>query len=244
MIMFDSYRVKRRLRALIRDWMKYRDILRQFKDTPSLTPKEEGGYLELKARIAKQIPFLSEAVPRNLLQETQAHVGLMTELLNRKGSLQAESEMSEKERGAFEKGWQHVFIFLNKLEGVHLEVKETKRKVSRRGVPTGMPRGRRKPSAGVKLARFGARLVLLAFVLYLLAAGIGVDRNEEGRLVANLPNSFGEVTDNLWSGVTTLSDRGLHFMQPVINSYGIEVTVGLIGLLLLGLGYLIFIRSR
>ncbi|MBU1699081.1 MAG: hypothetical protein KJ970_17080 [Candidatus Eisenbacteria bacterium] len=242
--MFEKLATKRRLRNLLSDWLKYRDTLLQFKDSAGLTHKEESDFLELQARIAKQIPFVADAVPNALTQETQAHVGLMTDMLNQKGTLYAGVGMEEKEWSTFEKRWHHVFIFLNKLKGVTLASKDQKRKSMMRSVSTGIPRGRRMPSNGLKMARVATRLIILAVVLYLLASGVGVNRNEEGKLVAELPSSFGDVTNNLWGGVVSISTRSVSFIQPVIDSYGIELTIGLVGILLLGLGYLIFIRSH
>jgi hypothetical protein len=75
----------------------------------------------------------------------------------------------------------------------------------------------------------------------LVARAFGI-RWEGQRFVTNIPTSLGGIGENLWGAVQSVWFGLGNFLRPVTTAYGQEVTIGMVGILLIALGYWVFIR--
>ncbi|MBD3162245.1 MAG: hypothetical protein GF346_07935 [Candidatus Eisenbacteria bacterium] len=110
--------------------------------------------------------------------------------------------------------------------------------------PTGIPRRR---SSGerrrIDPIGVGVRLALFLAFLYVVASAAGLKKDGTGRLVVDPPSSAGEVAANL-SGISeSIWTNTQLVVDPVLSAYGLGGGLALFGLLLLGIGYWIFVRS-
>jgi hypothetical protein len=241
--MLDAIRDWWRLRELIRSWVEFREIVASHLGAQVVAPEQEERFLRVKARIASRLPFLTEAASGPIAQEAQKQVGFMTELLNRYRTLRLEAPPGQRDREEFDRIWHQHFIFLNKMRGVR---RTPAPRYSRHGVgvPTGMPRhrsSRRLPGLG--LLGFVFRIGIFAIVVYLIGRAFGIRWDQSGRFVAERPQSLGGVGNNVAGGVATLWGGFIHFFDPVIMVYGSFVTVALVVVLLLAVGYWVFVRG-
>jgi hypothetical protein len=244
-----------RLRSLISYWSEFRELVLQCEGSAEVTPLQEATFLRLKAKIASRLSHLSTGVPSSVAQEAHRHQALMTDLLNRHHTLKVVVPRTDQQKEDFDRAWHQHFIFLNSLRGMHPE--PAARKAGSAGarrrlpaVPTGMPTGRVYHQRSYSTARFArgflrlvVQLGILVAILYLLARAFGV-RWEAGHFTASKPAGASGFGHNLAGGIQSILDFFTGFMQPVVASYGLYVTLGLVGVLLLGLGYLFLVRER
>jgi hypothetical protein len=251
--MFESIQAHIRLRRLLRNWTAAHELFRAGRGM-SRVPIEEKRLLALKAHIARDLPVLETSVPPAYIERAQRGVARITELL---GSVPIGS--SEGVKGPAEprvsppsgleepeKAWDEVFLLLNQLTGLKLMPRLNRSAFRRRRVPNGLPRTRVLRRTG----RFGAGMVRLVFqvavfaiLIYVAARGIGIHRGAAGRIVADPPETIGILRANLMSGTHALMDAFGRLMHPVVGTYGFEVTLGLVAVLLMALGYWAFVRN-
>jgi hypothetical protein len=244
--MLQAYKSKRKLQNLIDDWGKLRDVVLRAEGVPSVLPSEERRFLELKGGIAARLTMLDGA-PRSLSQEAQNISQLMTGLLNRYERLDSDHLKSEQERAKFESFWHQCFVFLSKLKGVDLADASPARSAKAPiPAPAGVPRrriGRSIPGAWA--FRFVLRVAVIAVAVYLLGRAFGLRWSEEaGGFMASPPSSFRDVGRVLAEVGGSLWRAAAGFLSPVVGTYGPEATIVMVGVLLLGIGYWIFVRSR
>jgi hypothetical protein len=241
-----------RLRSLIRYWSEFRNLVLQCGEATEITPLQEETFLRLKARIASRLPHLTTGVPGALAPEAKRHQALMTDLLNRHHSLKVVVPRTDQQREDFDRAWHQHFIFLNSLRGMHPEPQKKPGGSRRRlpGVPTGMPTGRvyherryRASRIGAGLLRFVVQLAIVVAILYLLARAFGLGW-ENGHLTAVRPAGAAAFGHNLAGGLQSIINFLTGFMQPVIAAYGLYVSIGLVGVVLLGFGYFLLVRQR
>ncbi|MBM3285856.1 MAG: hypothetical protein FJY88_00675 [Candidatus Eisenbacteria bacterium] len=243
--MLESCRHWWRLRNLIRSWIEFREIVTKSLGSAEVSAEREDRFLKVKAGIASQLPhILGEAGPGPIAQESQRQVTMMTDLLNRYRTLRSDSAPSAREAEDFERVWHQHFIYLNKLKGT---VRRREAAAGLRGthaVPSGLPRHkihRRVPGLG--LLSFIVRLGIIALVIYLLGRAFGIRWDASGRFVAQPPTTVGGVGGNVAGGIHSIWSGVLGLMSPVVALYGGSLTIILVVVLLLALGYWIFIRG-
>jgi hypothetical protein len=243
--MLATRKVRGKLSKLINDWQVFRDAVLRPNMSSVITAQDEQDFLKLKARIAAQLPMLDETAPRSLVQETREASQLMTSLLNRYEKLDVEELSSEEEKEKFEHWWHQSFVFLNKLKGADLAAPKQPTKKKTTPAPTGLSDKRaRRRIPGAWFFRFAVRLGLVVLAIYILGRAFGFRwEQDSGRFVTNPPSSLGDFGGGIVGALRTVSDKFLSFFDPVVSSYGLEVTIFLAGVLLLALGYWIFVRK-
>jgi hypothetical protein len=241
--MFEGFRATQRYQELIRCWIAYRDMIQRFEGAQGVTEDHESRFLRLKAKIAGLLPILESRAPGSLARETQRRVVLMTELLNRHRTLRREEPPTESEQEEFQRGWHEHYIFLNQLKGVPV-VREPKASPRRPGeAPTGMPaRKLRRGTPGGWFLRFVLRVAVLAVAIYVIGRAFGFRWGVGGGLEFERPRTISGLGTNLWQAIQSFGSGIIDFMQPVVYSYGLESTIALVGVLLIALGYMFFIR--
>lgn len=244
--MFASYRARMRLRKLTTNWVEYRNLVVETLQAGKSTPKQEKRFLALKARIAAALPLIEQTVPKALSEETAQELALVTKLLNATESLKSGLPSDERDLQDFERYWHERYMFLNKLRGTPLpkeEKKRTKKKV-KAPVPTGIPI-RRKPRTlpRFSLIGFAMRFLVFAAVVYVLGRAIGVRLNAGRQLVFEAPTTMSEFGQNLMLGLNSLWQGATQVMDPVIAAYGMIAGLVMVGVLLLGIGYWVFVRG-
>jgi len=241
--MLEAYRAQARLRQLLRCWVEYRDLVISALSSREVSPEREAHFMELKARIAEMLPGLANSIPAAHAQEGVRHTGQMTELLNRFRSLKIETVSAQREREEFDREWHENFIYLNKLRGMALGKSQTHGAARRAKILTGLPRQRlRRPSAVARFVGFLVQLGAVVLVLYLAARALGVHR-VDGRWVAGWTGGIAGVWQNLEAGLQSIWSRAAGLVDPLLMTYGPTLTIVLVGVLLLGIGYWVFIRG-
>lgn len=242
--MLEPYIAKWKLRDLIRIWTEFHQVVMAGRGATDVAPERESRFLDLKARIAGRLSMLTTAVPSSMAQEAQEEVRQVTEMLNHFRSLKTESPPAPGEKAEFERLWHRHFIFLNKLKGVPLGHKPS-RVVGRTGAaPTGMPRHSVHRSIPVaRLLGFLVRAGIVCLVIYLLGRAFGLRWQPGGHLGADIPADAPALGRNIGGAIGSLWGGALHFMNPVVAAYGPIITLVFVGILLLGVGYWVFIRG-
>ena len=187
---------------------------------------------------------MAAVVPVTVAPDSQKQFAGMTELLNQYRSLRAPTELSENEREEFGRTWHVYFIFLSKLRGVR-PVSPAGTRGRRSVMPTGMPAYRRRRSGipGAGILRFAFRLFVFVVVVYVLGRTIGIQKDEAGHVGFQPPASVHAAVGNFIDGSRNVGGALGHFLSPVVAAYGTEVTVVLVGVLILGISYLIFVKG-
>jgi hypothetical protein len=243
--MLESIRHWWTLRRLTQEWIAFRSYVEHKLGFPGVTPTDEEGFLKLKARIASRIPRLAGDVPLAAATDTQKQFAEMTELLGRYRSLQAPSALADREREDFDRAWHQQFIFLNKLRGMRPARQPGAAVGKRPFVPTGTPSYRRRrfgfPGAG--FIRFAFRLLIFVVVVYVLGRTIGIRKDEVGHVGFQPPTSLQSAATNFIEGSRSVGGAVGQILSPVVAAYGIEMTLILVGVLVLGVGYLVFVRG-
>jgi hypothetical protein len=117
-------------------------------------------------------------------------------------------------------------------------------KGSSSSVPTGIPR-HRLPRAmpGRALLGFTTRVGVVFLLLYLLGRAFGVRWEAGGRLVAGYPATAAGVRQNVSAALGSLWAGVVRFLDPVVAAYGPAVSLALVGVLLIGIGYWVLVRG-
>ena len=242
--MFSGHKNKKRAEALIADWVRYREIVATRLGAPDVTPDEERRFLALKGRIVENLTAVVAGVsPRGPGQDVQNHQRGITEFLNRHALLGAEAVPTEAEREEFSREWHRLFLFLNRLKG--LLGREIAKAAATRPKPQTPPLRWRLSGVGW-FVRFALRLALVVAAIWLLAVLLPWERItgarfHPGKITGSLPHSWGGARDAV-SGFHLPTLGGV--FSPVVERYGPEVTTILVAVLLVAIGYWIFIRMK
>lgn len=242
--MLDSVLARWKLTRLIRDWLEYRTVWERYRGAEDVSVETEVRFLRLKAAIASRLPLLTMKVPRTIAQEAQSHHQGITDFLGAYLELRAPEPLSEEERERFVRRWQKHFLFLSELKGIPLggdkRVRPRVAAAAHHAAPSGIPifksRGpRHRPWTVGRFIRALLGTAMLLFAAYLIVVVVGTRRNWSWVGLSE----YGVRSRDVWESVP---DRVAGFLAPVTATYGIEVTIGLLGILLLTLGYWIFVR--
>jgi hypothetical protein len=245
--MFTKTRYKSRLDKLIADWTEYRGMVLNRLGAKGVGAAEERRFLQLKGRLAEEITAVTLDLAPGTAQEVHAHLRAIDNLLNRFPSLMAEAALDERVRTEFDRDWHDHFLFFNRLKSVRPQSKGTD--------PRSAAQRYTSPSEGVRErtggARFGIILVRILLLVGLAWAvirfvpwyrwtggGPGVHRSGfEGYLAAAITGVRQAAAD------LKLSTLG-GILDPVVEQYGTEATTILVAVLLLAVGYWIFVRMK
>ncbi len=245
--MFAELRYKSRLDRLIREWVEYRTLMTNRYGATSVSPEEENRFLVLKGKIAEDLTAVSHNGGGAGLQEMLVQQRSLGEFMTRYPTLAVSNAPSDREREEFEREWHRLFLFLNKLKGMPAR-KEAKPLVgAARPVNMPTPRfGPRFPFLGW-FFRFVVRLAVLVVAAWVVLryfpwerVGLHAQPNAEG-----LTGTMGRATDtarHMASNLHLPTVGGV--FQPVVDRYGAEVTAVMVGVLLVAVGYWIFIRTK
>ncbi len=244
--MFANQQYKRRLDKLIDQWVAYRNHVLTRMGASDVSPLEERRFLELKGKIAESLAGVAAGVPVGGNHDLGGHQRSMGDFLNRYTSLQAHDPPGEREREEFEREWHRHFLFLHRLKGLQ-PPRPSAAQAKLRPVTPAPPMGSRRRGGGGWFLRFAVRVVFLAAVVLVVVAFVPWDRLTGGRRFSS--GSLGGAAGDVWSAtrdavggfqVPTLGG----IFQPVVSRYGPELTTIMVGVLLVALGYWIFIRMK
>jgi hypothetical protein len=246
--MFSNHNFKKRLEKLIGQWVDYRTLVVTRMGAEDVTPDEERRFLELKGKIAENLAGVAGGMPAGTSQEVHGHQRSLGEFLNRYTNLQVAEPPSPRDREEFEREWHRQYLFLNRLKGVPSPAGKKNHQSRAKPVavtPTpGLYRGR---SFGGWFVKFVVRLALLVVAIWAIVVLVPWERVSGGRAVSG--GRVGGFMSDAW-GSAKGAAAGLHvptlggFFQPVVSRYGPELTAIMVGVLLVAVGYWIFIRMR
>jgi len=240
--MLIGNRYKGRLDKLIGQWTEYRQLVLTRMGFETLGPSDERKFLNLKGKIIEGLAALNEQLGFDTAQEAQAHVNAISNLLNRFPTLYTDSPLDNTARAEFEREWHSHFLFLNKLKGLDgSAVTDATQPGTRPKKPKGkVSRGRR---TALVLSQLGivATLGWLAYRYLPWRRLIPQDQERQTNL-GDIPAFFASVWDSIVDAFRGFSLSGS--FEPVVASYGPEVTTVLVALLLIALGYWVFVRAR
>ncbi|MDM7915954.1 MAG: hypothetical protein QUU85_11930 [Candidatus Eisenbacteria bacterium] len=238
---------RRQLNDLIERWVEYREMIERYKGKPEATEEQERALLALEARIASRLPLLLKSVPSEVAQEARSQMGGMRELLTRHRTLRT-AEVPANVREMFLRSWHVHYLFLNQLKGLPLGGGKS-------GNLTPPPRSTPGPLSGLPrhlggggwlpvLFSWIVRLGILALIVFVIVRVLGVHRGEDGRLALQQAGEGGDYTERLRTAVQSLWGGATGWLQPVTATYGLVVTLILVGILLTSLIYFVFVRTR
>jgi len=242
--MLYSWRAQHRLQKLLRSWQEYRRLVNASLDADQISPRQEENFLALQARIASQMQSLAESVPSAAEAETRRHTESMTQLLQGQLSLRPTAGEPPRDKEKFQREWQEHFLYLNKLKSMHLGKRPQRALDPSVLVPTGFP-GSRSPRGFAlrKLRRFVTVTLLLILLAALAAWAFGVRWDSSSKLVIRDEAPLGQALSEVLSTVSSWWVGVTNFFAPVMASYGSVVSIVLFGVLLLSVGYWVFVHS-
>ncbi len=238
--MLQSLRAKLRLRALRRLWVRYHDVAIAAFDSDTVTAGQERAFLALKAKIAARLQFLPETVSRGLDAEVRREVDAITDLLKRHRSLASGNDGTPWTREEFDRLWHGHYIFLSKLKGTPLGGPATPKPKRGDVAPSGLGKRWVQPRRGRRVFRIVLRIAVVVLVAFIVGSALGVQLDGVGRLALDVPDSYRQALDNVTGAA---SGVWLGFVGPLVSTYGMVVTVFLLGILVLLSGYWVFLRG-
>jgi hypothetical protein len=250
--MFEARHRRAQLQTLIKSWIEFRELVHSHLGDDAVSQVKERRFLELKGDIAEGLTRVADTFPATHLREVVLQQRGIVDFMNQYTSLRNGHNQSQEQQDAFEKSWQRFYLSLSQFKGV-----TNVRPRDNRGmapIPSHW-RGNR-----MRMQRFMnhwfVKFVLITAVLVIavwavsavlpwekmgLSAGVSTGvRGAAGDASSFLRSQAGSLDNNL--NPTFSSVRG--FFRPVINQWGPEATVILSTLLLLLLGYWVFIRTK
>jgi hypothetical protein len=239
--MFVGYRHRSRLTGLIENWIRYREIVGTRSGAEDVTPDEEHRFLRLKGRIAESLAGLGRGYSiQGPQQDIHNQIRGMTDFLGRRTSLAAGERLTDREREDFEREWHRFFLFLSRVKGLTPE--PAKKPAPSPVRPVAAPPPPRASLAGLGwFVRFALRLALIVAAVWVLAAIIPWERVTGGRLRGAVPDSWSSARETV-SGFRFPTLGGI--FDPVVARYGPEVTSIMVAVLLVAIGYWIFVRMK
>lgn len=238
--MFEPVVTQWKLRRLIRHWLEFRDGVLRPETLGAGATEQEKSLLRLQARIASLLPLLAQPAPRGAADEAQSHLRAMTELLNKERA--PDPEADARTRAEFERRWHEEFVFLNQFRGAASGA--PLRRARTPLAPTGIPE-RRGPRSFPGGAFFGfvCRVGIITFAVYLLGRAFGFRWTANGAELTGGVPKLGAISSDLGQGAQSAQAAILSFVEPVVSTYGENVTLILFGLLLISLAYWFFVRK-
>jgi len=239
--MFAGYRQRGRLERVIRQWTEYRSLVLTRLGGENPSPGDERRFLDLKGKISESLAAMTESFGQELGQEVLPHVEAMIGLLNRYPTLYAEGPLAGAAREDFEREWHSHFLFLNRLKGMDT-------------TPTSMDPRAGAAYATVEKRKGGGALHILFRLLILVGVIILLVKVVPwGKLVDAAPpetqqglRDVGQLLDGAWDASTsTVKGSGvLNVVDPVVDKYGPEAAMVMFALLLVAVGYWVFLRLK
>ena len=247
--MIARLRHTRRVDRILRGWTEYRSMVLTRLGTDDLRPEEERRFLAQKGRLAEQIASLSQEISGNHSHEIQIGQREIAEFLNRYTTLHCDEPLQAPEREAFEQEWHRHFLYLNRVRGLKPQRRSSRApEVKVAMSPPAASYGPRQAGFGRWLAVLLLRLGILAVVVYAVVRIVPWGKVESEAERTTSARAGGWVA-SAWSNAKDVArDLGSNsikdFFDPVIQKYGAETTAILAGLLLLAIGYWLFIRTK
>lgn len=239
--MFAGYRQRGRLERVIRQWTEYRSLVLTKLGGEHPSPGDERHFLDLKGKLSEVLATLADSLGPQLGQEMLPHVEAMSGLLNKYPTLYAEQPLTGPAREEFEREWHAYFLFLNRLKGLEP------------APPQGDPRAGAAYAEASKRKGGGAVHILFRLLIVVGVLILIVKLTPWGKLVAAAPpesqaglRKAGEFLTGAWDA-TTATVRGsglLNIADPVVDRYGPEATMVMFALLLIAVGYWVFLRLK
>lgn len=240
--MLEAWRAKRHIAKVIRSWVRFRRLMLEAYKTGQVGSGLEAKFLKLNARIAAQLQLLSQWVPRELTGETNSQVEGMKKLLMIFVTMKSGNSDSSWIQEEFDRKWHEHFLYLNKLKGMRLNAKNVSRNMEQ-WVPTGIGQKRVVGSRGLsRPARVVIGLAVLASVVLLMGWGFGLRVSGNGSVTVSDKPALQDLWTSVSSTVNALGADVIELFSPVLAVYGPVVTTMMLGILLLILGYWIFVR--
>jgi hypothetical protein len=247
--MIARLRHRRRVDRMIRDWTEYRSMVLDRLGTDDLRPEEEGRFLSLKGRLAERAAGLGQEMTGQHAHEITIGQREIVEFLNRHTTLHCDEPLLAPAREAFERDWHRHFLYLNRVRGLRPQRKPRPREHRPAAASPPASTYRPRPEGfGRWLAVLLLRLGVLAVVVYaavrlvpwgaVKAQAERTDSARAGGWVASGWQGAKGVARDL--GSSSLRD----FFAPVVDRYGPELTAIMSGVLLLAVGYWLFIRTK
>jgi hypothetical protein len=243
-MLFSGYRYRGRLEKLIEQWTEYRQLVLTRMGAADLKASDERRFLKLKGKMVEELAALSDQQGFDAAHEAQTHVRAISNLLNRFPTLYADTPLDSPAKADFEREWHSHFLFLNKLKG-HDQTGAAPRD-SRAGAAAAAQVTEKK-STGRRLARTVLRLatvvVTFALVIHFVPWNRLIPEDQQAKMnMRELPSFLSSLWDSVSHSFRSLAAGGI--LKPVENQYGSEVSSVLVAVLLLALGYWIFIRTK
>lgn len=241
--MFDSWRAKKRIQKLIQSWQEYRQVVTAAHAGDRNAAGDEERFLQLKADIASQLQSLTAVLPPNAAVEANSHFAGITRLFQNQLTLQSSADGPEWNQEQFDRTWQDHYLYLNKLKSMRLE-RQKPRVDPKVAVPTGFP-GMNRPRRRTwrKLPRLVVSGLIFMALIALIAWGFGVRWEGGARFVVTNQAPLGHFMDGLLVSLNTWWGHLESLFAPVVLAYGSVVSIVLVGVFLLSLGYWVFIHS-
>jgi len=118
--MLASLRARWRLRRLLGEWLRYREIVGAALVSGEPTPAQEAEFLALKARLASHLQYLTDALPPQPSAVRSKEMSEVARLLAGHASLGSRTNGEDVNRTSFETLWHEHFIFFNTLKALKL----------------------------------------------------------------------------------------------------------------------------
>jgi len=239
--MFSGYRQRGRLERVIRQWTEYRSLVLTRLGGEHPSPGDERSFLALKGKISEGLAALTESLGSQAGQEVLSHVEAMSSLLNRYPTLYADAPLAGQARDEFEREWHSHYLFLNRLKGMDTNAAPMD------------PRAGAAYATVTKRKGGGALHILFRLAIVVLVLILAVKLIPWGKLVAAAPpetqdglRGAGQFLDGAWdaSKATVKGSGLLNIVDPVIDKYGPEATMVMFALLLIAVGYWVFLRLK
>ena len=243
--MLSAYRYKARLERLIRQWTDYRGLVITRMGSGDVKPGEERNFLTLKGQIAEALAVLTGKLNQATAQDANSHLRAMSSLLNRYPTLYADAPLEPKQREEFEREWHDHFLFFNKLKGMQDQAEAPDERS--RTITTSQVESLHATTGGTRMSVVLMRIGLLVVIGFALVRFIPWNMMTVGYQKSG-SGSVGGFFAGVWASIkntfANTSTGGVGILEPVASQYGAEVTLVLVAVLLIGLGYFIFARMR
>ncbi len=247
--MFSEQRYKHRLNRLIDQWIRYRSMVTGRLGNPDVTPEEDQDFLNLKGKIAEDLTGLgNRATAAQVAGDGVGHQRSLVELLNRFTTLTGGDPLPERAREDFEREWHRHFLYLHRLKGVKTPAGASLAKPRLRPVTAAPAASYRARGFAGWFARTVVRLAFLVVAVWLVVVVVPWNRITGGSPGVSGHQVGGFMRDAWHTGRGAVA--GAHvptlggIFDPVVQRYGPEATVIMLGILLVAVGYWIFVRMR
>jgi hypothetical protein len=243
--MFTKSRYKTRLDKLVAEWTTYRELVLTRLGAKDVDVAEERRFMKLKGRLAEEITTVTLNLAPGTAQEVHAHLRAIDHLLNRFPSLMADQPLNERVRAEFDRDWHDHFLFFNRLKSVKPEGRSDMRSQADRYVPPVEKTHR--ASGGARLTTVLLRLIVLVGLGYVLVRFVPWRQLLSGEATSGEAQSgFDGFVSQAWAGMKSAANdfKMGGVLDPVVAQYGSEATLVLVAVLLLAIGYWIFVRMK